>query len=128
MKRLLSLSIALTLVLSLLVFPVSAQDDKQATILFTHDTHSCFLPKPAADGGQTGGYARLSTVLTAQRAAAPGAVLTVDAGDFSMGSLFQTAYSTDAGELRMLGALGYDAVTLGNHEYDYRAQIGRAHV
>ncbi|MEG2679622.1 MAG: 5'-nucleotidase C-terminal domain-containing protein, partial [Oscillospiraceae bacterium] len=49
-------------------------------------------------------------------------VITVDGGDFSMGSLFQTIYATDAPELRTLGALGYDAVTLGNHEFDYRGQ------
>jgi len=49
-------------------------------------------------------------------------VITVDAGDFSMGSLFQTVYATDAPELRALGEMGYDAVTLGNHEFDYRPQ------
>ena len=37
-----------------------------------------------------------------------------------MGSLFQTIYATDAAELRILGNLGYDAVTLGNHEFDFR--------
>lgn len=39
-----------------------------------------------------------------------------------MGSLFQTIYATDAPELRALGAMGYDVTTLGNHEFDYRAQ------
>lgn len=37
-----------------------------------------------------------------------------------MGSLFQTIYATDAAELRILGNLGYDAITLGNHEFDFR--------
>ena len=36
-----------------------------------------------------------------------------------MGSLFQTAYATSAIELRVMGAMGYDATTFGNHEYDY---------
>jgi 2',3'-cyclic-nucleotide 2'-phosphodiesterase (5'-nucleotidase family) len=49
-------------------------------------------------------------------------VITVDAGDFSMGSLFQTIYATDAPELRALGAMGYDVTTFGNHEFDYRQQ------
>ena len=39
-----------------------------------------------------------------------------------MGSLFQTIYATHAPELQALGAMGYDVTTLGNHEFDYRAQ------
>lgn len=38
-----------------------------------------------------------------------------------MGTLVQTIYATDAPELRMLGALGCDVTTLGNHEFDYRS-------
>lgn len=93
--------------------------EKTATILFTHDMHSHFLPVKTENGGESGGYARLYTLLERERAAAPGAI-TLDGGDFSMGSLFQTIYATDAAELRILGNLGYDAVTLGNHEFDFR--------
>ena len=73
------------------------------TILFTHDTHDHFLPMPDEAGGEYGGYTRLATVLKEQRAAADNPVVTLDAGDFSMGSLFQTIYATDAPELRALG-------------------------
>ena len=93
--------------------------EKTATILFTHDMHSHFLPVKTENGGESGGYARLYTLLERERAASPGAI-TLDGGDFSMGSLFQTIYATDAAELRILGDLGYDAVTLGNHEFDFR--------
>ena len=48
--------------------------------------------------------------------------LVLDGGDFSMGTLIQTVYETEAAELRMLGYLGYDVTTLGNHEYDYRSK------
>ena len=58
------------------------------------------------------------TAIRQQRALDPNAIL-VDGGDFAMGSLFQTAYPTAALELRMMGAMGYDATTFGNHEYDY---------
>ena len=92
------------------------------TILFTHDTHDHFLPMPDEAGGEYGGYTRLATVLKEQRTAADNPVVTLDAGDFSMGSLFQTIYATDAPELRALGAMGFDVTTLGNHEFDYRAQ------
>lgn len=45
--------------------------------------------------------------------------LILDGGDFSMGTLIQTVYDTEAAELRMLGYLGCDVTTLGNHEFDY---------
>ena len=95
------------------------------TILFTHDTHDHFLPAANEEGGEYGGYIRLATLLKKQRQAAAEqsrAVVTLDGGDFSMGSLFQTIYTTDAPELRALGAMGYDVTTLGNHEFDYRQQ------
>ncbi len=93
-------------------------DDGLVTVLFTHDLHSHLLPSRAQDGGEFGGYARLMTVIKEQREKYPDAIL-VDGGDFSMGSLFQTCYTTDALELRMMGQMGYDATILGNHEFDY---------
>ncbi len=45
--------------------------------------------------------------------------MTVDGGDFSIGSLVQTLYTTQAAELRTMGAMGYDAATAGNHEFDH---------
>ncbi|MDO4314396.1 MAG: bifunctional UDP-sugar hydrolase/5'-nucleotidase [Oscillospiraceae bacterium] len=98
-----------------------AEDTASLTILFTHDTHDHFYP----DAGDLGGYTRLAALLEEQRAAAAAEgvpVVTLDAGDFSMGSLFQTIYAADAPELRALGAMGYDVTTLGNHEFDYRQQ------
>jgi len=38
-----------------------------------------------------------------------------------MGTLFQTIYATDAPGLRLMGQMGYDATTFGNHEFDFRA-------
>ena len=87
-------------------------------MLFTHDLHSHFLPQPDGRGGESGGYARLKTALNRERAAHPGA-LTLDGGDFSIGSLIQTLYTTQGAELRTMGALGYDAATVGNHEFDH---------
>jgi len=102
-----------------MVAPVCAESHTdEVTILFTHDLHSHFLPTLEADGGESGGYARLMTIIHEQKEADPDAIL-VDAGDFSMGSLFQSAYATSALELRMMGAMGYDATVLGNHEFDY---------
>lgn len=125
MKRIERVLTALLCLALLLTTPVSLAEGetKTATILFTHDMHSHFLPVNTEDGGQSGGYARLYTLLQQQRAeyAADG-VITVDAGDWSMGSLFQTIFTTSAAELRILGSLGYDATTFGNHEFDFRQQ------
>ena len=77
----------------------AAAPERTATILFTH-----FLPQPTAEGGESGGYARLKTVIDQERAAHPDALL-VDGGDFSIGSLIQTLYTTQAAELRTMGAL-----------------------
>ena len=95
------------------------QETNVTTILFTHDLHSHFLPQSTAEGGESGGYARLKTVIDGERAVNPDALL-VDGGDFSIGSLIQTLYTTQAAELRTMGAMGYDAVTIGNHEFDHK--------
>ena len=109
----------LMLLLSFCPLSVQAAEEKtQVTILFTHDLHSRFLPQPAEGGGESGGYARLKNVIDAQKAVHPDALL-LDAGDFSIGSLIQTLYTTQAAELRTMGAMGYDATTIGNHEFDH---------
>ena len=121
MKRIYQPIIGLLLILAVLFsifIPVFAESGKTATVLFTHDLHSHFLPSAKEDGGEFGGYARLMTAIREQRAKYPDAIL-VDGGDFSMGSLFQTAFASSALELRMMGAMGYDVTTLGNHEFDY---------
>ena len=106
------------LILASACVTVSAEESKEVTVLFTHDLHSHFLPSRDEDGGEFGGYARLMTVINEQKEKYPDALL-VDGGDFSMGSLFQTCYATDALELRLMGLMGYDATTFGNHEFDY---------
>lgn len=120
MKRLGAAVSALLFVVCLMgLFAASAEGEvRETTVLFTHDLHSHFLPQETADGGQSGGYARLMTLLERERQAHPDA-LTLDGGDFSIGSLIQTLYTTQAAELRTMGAMGYDATTAGNHEFDH---------
>lgn len=118
-KRISALILITTILLTLFAgLPAFAKDSEVVTILFTHDLHSHLLPSAEEDGGTFGGYAKLMTAIKQQKALHPDAIL-VDGGDFSMGSLFQTAYPTSAIELRMMGAMGYDATTFGNHEFDY---------
>ena len=63
----------------------------------------------------------MNTLIEAQRAQNPD-TLVIDGGDFSMGTLIQTVFETQAAELRMLGHLGCDVTTFGNHEFDYRSK------
>ena len=110
--------LAAILSLNLCVPALAAGDGAKATILFTHDLHSHLLASAEEGGGEYGGYGRLMTVIRQQKEQYPHAIL-VDGGDFSMGSLFQTAYAASALELRIMGAMGYDATAFGNHEFDY---------
>ena len=120
-RRLISAGLAvLMLSCTLLPAAASAESTRETTILFTHDLHSHFLPVETDDGGQSGGYARLATVIRQEKQEHPHALL-LDGGDFSIGSLIQTLYTSRATELRTMGALGYDATTLGNHEFDHES-------
>ncbi len=110
-------------IISLLSFNcivLSKEKEKSVQILFTHDLHSS-IEQTKAKNGNYGGFARLFTLIKKKREENLATVL-VDGGDFSMGSLYQTLYETDAAELMLLGYMGYDAVTLGNHEFDYQCK------
>jgi 5'-nucleotidase len=99
------------------------------TILHTNDLHSSFIgmgpssdytPFTAGDDTTRGGWARLAGAVARRRKArqAQGPVLTLDAGDFSMGTVFGAATREIGGELRLLARMGFDATTFGNHEFD----------
>lgn len=97
---------------------------QQVDILFTHDIHSHLDPFTSLVEGQetdTGGFARANTLIKEQRAKNPD-TLVIDGGDFSMGTLIQTVFESQAAELRLLGYMGCDATTFGNHEYDFRSK------
>lgn len=99
-----------------------ASGGKQVDIMFLHDTHSHLNSFLTTQNGETklvGGFARIKTLIDTQKAKNPDTLL-LDAGDFSMGTLVQSIFATDSSELRMLGHLGVEATTLGNHEFDYR--------
>lgn len=127
MKKLAGVLVLLLVPVILLTGPsIGTADTEQdaLTILFTHDMHDNLLPYTVEENEQIveqGGYARLQTVINQERVKDPDLIL-VDGGDFSMGTLFQTIFSQDAPELRMLGQMGYDATTFGNHEFDFRPE------
>ena len=122
MKKFTSLFLSLVIVL-LLFLPTAAAADtsaKELTVLFSHDMHSYVDSKSYELNGEiheVGGFAKIKTII--DEVTAKENTLVVDGGDFSMGTLYQTVFSEQAIELRMLGFMGYDVVTLGNHEFDY---------
>ena len=94
---------------------------ERLVILFTHDLHSYCLPErvaaPKGPAVERGGYAKLLSLIRENQE--DGRTLLVDAGDFSMGTLFHTTFMTEAAELRLMAAMGYDVMTFGNHDFDF---------
>ena len=118
------LTIAMLMPLAQAITVKAADDTKQIDVLFTHDTHShldSFSTIVNGEQKEVGGFAKIKTLINEKKKEDPDTLI-LDGGDFSMGTLIQTVYDTEAAELRMLGYLGYDVTTFGNHEFDYRSQ------
>jgi len=103
--------------------------EKLLTLIHSNDMHSHFLgsspnieysPLTPGQDKTIGGWARIATVIKEVKKERSNPVLVVDAGDFLMGSLFHMLSREQAFELRLLSMMGYDAVTLGNHEFDLK--------
>jgi 5'-nucleotidase/UDP-sugar diphosphatase len=103
-------------------------------ILHTNDMHSALIPhspavdyRPGEENPAIGGFARLTTALNEirenkSREGEP--VLLLDAGDFLGGGAFAwLVINGSAPELTIMQEMGYDAVTIGNHEYDYGPDV-----
>lgn len=107
--------------------PAVFASETKLTIIHTNDLHSHLLgfspnidytPERTGDDQTVGGWARLATVIKKIRKERQNPVFVLDAGDFLMGSLFHLRSREDAFELRLLKMMGYDMVSLGNHEFD----------
>ena len=104
----------------------TAAADYTLTILHTNDFHARFEPiskydsgcgaEDNAEGKCFGGSARLVTAIAEARARSNNSIL-VDGGDQFQGTLFYTYYK-GALAAEMMNKLGYDAMTVGNHEFD----------
>ena len=98
-----------------------AKKHKQLVILHTNDTHSTIFPvKQNIDDKEIagrGGYLRRVNMLKEQRQQHPDLLL-FDSGDFSQGSGYYTLFKGEV-EIGLMNQMGYDAVTIGNHEFDF---------
>lgn len=103
------------------VLPVQAQKTKQIEILHTNDTHSCIMPlnPNLADTvvAGRGGYLRRVAMINQERKNNP-KLLLLDSGDFSQGSPYYSIFKGDV-EIGLMNMMGYDAATIGNHEFDF---------
>ena len=115
MKR---ISIFLIFVLAV---SVVAKAQKQIVILHTNDTHSTIEPvskySKVKEAAGKAGCVRRATMVKQLREQNPD-ILLFDSGDFSQGSTFYTMYKGDV-EVGLMNIMGYDAATIGNHEFDF---------
>src|SRR5581483_98307 len=101
--------------------------DVQVTLLQTTDLHDHangdghlgLDVDPVNATAATGAYARIAAYVGFVRATAGHPVVLVDSGDWTMGTPYDLTLASRPVALRFLKAMRYDAVTLGNHEFDY---------
>ena len=87
-------------------------------ILHTNDTHSQIEPLEAGKRDEfCGGYARRMGYIQQMRNEHPDLIV-LDAGDFSQGTPYYNFYHGRI-EIEAMNRMQYDAITLGNHEFDY---------
>lgn len=116
--------------LVVLFFAANVQaSEKLLTIVHTNDLHSHlqgfspendYNPYSTNTDATVGGWSRIAKLIKDTKKTRKNPVLTLDSGDYFMGSLFHMLAREESFELRLLKLMGYDAVTLGNHEFDLK--------
>lgn len=91
-------------------------------ILHTNDHHARIEPVLSSGEPLHGGVARRKTLIDRIRAESPDPVLLVDAGDVFQGTLYFNQFDGQA-DLEFYNAMGYELMTLGNHEFDRTEEV-----
>ena len=118
--------IMLWLILTILGTATVAQEDSQdtvVTLLFTNDMESAYEPVPAwwrDDMKRIGGLAELTTLIKFMRSVEPNVFL-FDSGDIFTGAL--SKLTDGALMFEFMTTMGYDAMAIGNHEFDYGQEV-----
>ena len=116
------------LVFLVIVLDLQGQPGKRIIILHTNDLHSRltgyapesqYSPLVVNNDSTKGGFARIAGIIETETKKNNGATLVLDAGDFMMGTLFPSLESETGFQLRLMKKMGYDAIGLGNHEFDF---------
>ncbi len=123
---------AIFLSVLILLFFKAEIDAQQLTILHTNDLHSKltgygpesdYTPLEINNDNTLGGFSRMSAIIGFYKQKAPEQTLVVDAGDFLMGSLFHVPEQETGFQLNLMKKMGYDYVTLGNHEFEFGSGV-----
>lgn len=94
-----------------------AKSEHRLTIIHTNDVHGRLAPFDYTPSLQSvGGIARRATLIKEIKSSNPDNLL-LDAGDTVQGSIFYQIFS-GIPDIEIMNKIGYDAVTLGNHEFD----------
>ncbi len=120
---------AALIILMFISFPViRAQNEKTITILHTNDLHShlvgfapesSYSPEIVNNDNTRGGFARIASIIREEKNKDNGITLVLDAGDFLMGTLFQTIETENGFQLSLMKEIGFDVTCFGNHEFDF---------
>lgn len=106
-----------------------AAEEKLLTIVHTNDLHSHlqgfspeadYRPLIARADKTMGGFSRIAAIIQKTKKERKNPVITLDSGDYTIGSLFHLLAREEAFELRMLAAMGYDVVGLGKKEFSLK--------
>lgn len=101
--------------------------EKELIILHTNDLHSSlqgsapeknYSPNTTGDDLTLGGFARIAAIIKQEKQENAN-VLALDGGDFLMGTLFQSLEMETGFQLKLMHDMGYDALCIGNHEFDF---------
>ena len=116
MKRIILLVLIFNFQFSIL----NLSNAQSLTLVHTSDTHSCIEPISPHDikpeQADKGGYIRRVSLIKELRREHPDMLL-LDCGDFSQGSVYYSLFKGEV-EVQLMNLMGYDACTIGNHEFD----------
>ena len=100
-------------------FSIFAQDTKEVIILQTSDVHSRIEPinQKGDKYYNKGGFVRRAAFLEQFRKDHKN-VLLFDCGDISQGTPYYNMFRGEV-EIKLMNEMGYDAMTIGNHEFDF---------
>ncbi|MBN1416696.1 MAG: metallophosphoesterase [Bacteroidales bacterium] len=124
------------LIAMLIVAFVSCYSQQEQTqkliILHTNDLHSRlngfspeseYSPLQMNNDNTLGGFARIATLIREEKKENGDNVVVLDAGDFLMGTFFPILEASTGFQLPLMKKMGYDVVTLGNHEFDFGPNV-----
>ncbi|MGL5675058.1 MAG: bifunctional metallophosphatase/5'-nucleotidase [Cellulosilyticaceae bacterium] len=114
MKRIMN-KVIVMMMFVLLAMPVFGAQKTELTIFHTNDTHG----NVEDDGGSTIGFGKMSSYIESYKASNPN-VIVLDAGDMFQGAPFANVEQGHS-LVSIVNQVGYDAMAVGNHEFDYSA-------